>query len=63
MNWIWQRDPTVCPTCEHPTRLHNTAGCIMPGCSCRWRGASVQAWAQVIGFGVVLMLVVWAVSR
>lgn len=63
MNWIWQRDPTVCPTCEHPTRLHNTAGRVMPDCSCTWRGAALQAWAQVIGGALLVALVVWAVVR
>ena len=63
MIWIWQRDPTVCPTCEHPTRLHNTAGCVMPQCPCKWRGRSGQAWAQIIGIPLVLALIAWAVTR
>jgi hypothetical protein len=63
MVWIWQRDPTVCPTCEHPSRLHNTNGCIMPGCGCEWVGRSRQLWAQLLLFAVLFAIVVWMVSR
>lgn len=59
MNWIWQRDPTVCGTCEHPTRLHNTSGCIMPQCACEWAGRARSYWAQVIGAVVILALITW----
>lgn len=63
MNPIWKRDPTVCPTCEHPTRLHNTAGCIMPDCPCTWRGRALSTIAQLVGLFIVLALVVWLVVR
>lgn len=67
MNWIWQRDPTVCPTCEHPTRLHNTAGCVMPDCACTWKGRALSNLVQFaglfIGVPALLALVVWLVVR